>query len=134
MTAKPEGTAANFACRLADDGGEAVVLSTCNRTEVYLAHREPKAAAARAHAGLARVGHFRRRELAAALSAVYDDAAALQLFRVAAGLDSLIPGSARCARPPIRFALAVKTRNGHQCPFLKGRCAHPLGMESYEAN
>lgn len=78
MTAKPEGTtlvlvgtshhrarvelrerlylspggAASFARRLTYGGGEAVVLSTCNRTEVYLAHREPKAAAARAHAGI----------------------------------------------------------------------------------
>ncbi|MGH3060161.1 MAG: glutamyl-tRNA reductase [Gaiellaceae bacterium] len=87
--------AANFARRLADDGGEAVVLSTCNRTEVYLAHQEPKAAAARARGGLARLARLSEVELAAALSAAYDDAAALQLFRVAAGLDSLIPGESQ---------------------------------------
>jgi glutamyl-tRNA reductase len=39
---------------------KAVVLSTCNRTEVYLANREPKAATARAHAGLANLARLRR--------------------------------------------------------------------------
>jgi glutamyl-tRNA reductase len=45
-----------FARRLTHGGGEeAVVPSTRNRTEVYLAHSDPNAAAARAHAGLARL-------------------------------------------------------------------------------
>jgi glutamyl-tRNA reductase len=121
MTSKPEGTAlvlvgtshqrarvelreqlyltppeaAKFARGLADNGGEAVVLSTCNRTEVYLAHREPKAATARAHAGLANHARLPEAALTAALSTARDDAATLQLFRVAAGLDSLIPGESQ---------------------------------------
>jgi glutamyl-tRNA reductase len=70
------------------------VLSTCNRTEVYLAHREPKAATARAHAGLAKPRR-RKAALTAALFAARDDAATLQLFRVAAGLDSLVPGESQ---------------------------------------
>jgi glutamyl-tRNA reductase len=103
--------AASFACWLADEGGEAIVLSTCNRTEVYLAHPEPKAAAARAHAGLARCARLPRSGLEA-LRPVYDDAAALQLFRVAAGLDSLIPGESQIlgqVRAAHESALALGT-------------------------
>jgi glutamyl-tRNA reductase len=57
----------------------AVCLSTCNRTELYLEGAD--AGSARAALG--------------DLPGVYeleDDAAALHLFRVAAGLDSLVPG------------------------------------------
>jgi glutamyl-tRNA reductase len=71
-------------------GGEAVVLSTCNRTELYLArdeHVEEYAVET-----LAELGGDRGDELAAALYRLRDEAAALHLFRVAAGLDSLVPG------------------------------------------
>ncbi len=71
-------------------GGEAVVLSTCNRTELYLAredHEEELAVAT-----LARLADDRGGELASALYRLRDEAAALHLFRVAAGLDSLVPG------------------------------------------
>jgi glutamyl-tRNA reductase len=71
-------------------GGEAVVLSTCNRTELYLAREEP--AEGPAEAALRDLAGDRAEELAAALYRLRDDAAALHLFRVAAGLDSLVPG------------------------------------------
>ena len=67
---------------------EAVCLSTCNRTELYLAAaegREAETQAARALGALAGgVEPF--------LYRLRDEAAALHLFRVAAGLDSLVPG------------------------------------------
>ena len=75
--------AADLARRLAD-GGEAVCLSTCNRTEIYIAHSDPKQAEGRAGAALA--------EGEIELYRLRDEAAALHLFRVAAGLDSLVPG------------------------------------------
>jgi glutamyl-tRNA reductase len=65
-------------------GGEAVCLSTCNRTELYLAHPDPEEAERRAAAALA--------EEEVDLYRLRDEAAALHLFRVAAGLDSLVPG------------------------------------------
>ncbi|HUP33042.1 MAG TPA: glutamyl-tRNA reductase [Gaiellaceae bacterium] len=71
-------------------GGEAVVLSTCNRTELYLARDEhAEEEAVRTFAELA---DDRGAELAAALYRLRDEGAALHLFRVAAGLDSLVPG------------------------------------------
>jgi glutamyl-tRNA reductase len=69
---------------LADRLGEAVVLSTCNRTEIYIACDDADAAEQRAGAALA--------DVEPALYRLRDRAAALHLFRVAAGLDSLVPG------------------------------------------
>jgi glutamyl-tRNA reductase len=65
--------------------GDAVCLSTCNRTELYLANgdEERGAAALEALAG---------EPLDGVLYRLHEDAAALHLFRVAAGLDSLVPG------------------------------------------
>ena len=66
------------------------MLSTCNRTELYLAreeHAEDEAVDA-----LALLAGERADDLAAALYRLRDEAAALHLFRVAAGLDSLVPG------------------------------------------
>ncbi|MDQ3067865.1 MAG: glutamyl-tRNA reductase [Actinomycetota bacterium] len=80
------------ACRAlaARIGGEAVVLSTCNRTELYLVreeHVEDEAVST-----IAELAGDRADDLAAALYRLRDEAAALHLFRVAAGLDSLVPG------------------------------------------
>jgi glutamyl-tRNA reductase len=72
------------AAALAAELGEAVVLSTCNRTEIYVAAEDADAAEQRATAALA--------DVEPALYRLRDRAAALHLFRVAAGLDSLVPG------------------------------------------
>ena len=74
----------------AELGEEAVVLSTCNRTEIYLAREE--AAEDVAVAALTGLAGDRGDELAGALYRLGDEGAALHLFRVAAGLDSLVPG------------------------------------------
>jgi glutamyl-tRNA reductase len=70
--------------------GEAVVLSTCNRTELYLVREED--ASEDAVATLTGLADDGRDELTSALYRLHDEAAALHLFRVAAGLDSLVPG------------------------------------------
>jgi glutamyl-tRNA reductase len=67
-------------------GGECVCLSTCNRTELYAVG---DGADARSLAALRALGG----DAVVALSyRLADHAAALHLFRVAAGLDSLVPG------------------------------------------
>jgi glutamyl-tRNA reductase len=71
-------------------GGEAVVLSTCNRTELYLVREEH--ADDEAVEAISQLAGDRADDLAAALYRLRDEAAALHLFRVAAGLDSLVPG------------------------------------------
>jgi glutamyl-tRNA reductase len=84
--------AAALAHELAD-GCEAVVLSTCNRTELYLANDDGDSRLAdRASALLLALAGDDGAELAPLLYRLGDDSAALHLFRVAAGLDSLVPG------------------------------------------
>ena len=73
---------------LATGGSEAVCLSTCNRTELYLADESAEAAEEKAEAALLAL----ESDLGPALYRLRDEAAALHLFRVAAGLDSMIPG------------------------------------------
>lgn len=74
-------------------GCEAVVLSTCNRTELYLATDDPSHPLEdRAIASLLALAGDDGTALAPLLYRLGDDSAALHLFRVAAGLDSLVPG------------------------------------------
>ncbi|HEY3550217.1 MAG TPA: glutamyl-tRNA reductase [Gaiellaceae bacterium] len=77
-----------LAARLAGGGREATFLSTCNRTEVYVAAEHADEAERDAAAALASLGP----EVEPALYRLQDRAAAHHLFRVAAGLDSLVPG------------------------------------------
>ena len=77
-----------LAARLADGGVEAVCLSTCNRTELYVAALDGEEAEAAAVAALASL----EPDVEPALYRLRDRAAAHHLFRVAAGLDSLVPG------------------------------------------
>jgi glutamyl-tRNA reductase len=76
---------AALARELAGDG-ECVCLSTCNRTELYAAGED---AEERTLQALRSLGGD---EVAALSYRLADHAAALHLFRVAAGLDSLVPG------------------------------------------
>jgi glutamyl-tRNA reductase len=80
--------AQQLAHTLAGESGEAVCLSTCNRTELYLAGGDVDEAEARAEAALLAL----EEQLRPALYRLRDEAAALHLFRVAAGLDSMVPG------------------------------------------
>ena len=76
------------AAELAEALGEAVVLSTCNRTEIYLVGADPERAREQLEerSGL---------ELESVLARWDDGEAVSHLFRVAAGLDSLVPGESQ---------------------------------------
>ncbi|HKF13655.1 MAG TPA: glutamyl-tRNA reductase [Gaiellaceae bacterium] len=83
--------AAALAEQLAADG-EAVCLSTCNRTELYLATAEGDEAEQRATGALADLAGVSEAELEPYLYRLEGEPAVVHLFRVAAGLDSLVPG------------------------------------------
>jgi glutamyl-tRNA reductase len=76
------------AAELAADLGGAVVLSTCNRTEIYLAGGDSERARRE-------LEHRSGLELDGVLGRWDDDEAVAHLFRVAAGLDSLVPGESQ---------------------------------------
>jgi glutamyl-tRNA reductase len=74
-----------------DEALESVVLSTCNRTELYLA-ADDDALADRADRALLGLAGPAAEALAPVTYRLADESAALHLFRVAAGLDSMVPG------------------------------------------
>ena len=73
---------------------EAVAISTCNRTEVYMVVSDPVGAEAELLGHLAGRAGIRPTELAAAAYSPRNCDAARQLYRVAAGLESMIVGEA----------------------------------------
>jgi glutamyl-tRNA reductase len=73
------------AAALARDLGDAVCLSTCYRTELYLADASVEQA-------VASLEELAAEPLDTIVYRLHDEAAAMHLFRVAAGLDSLVPG------------------------------------------
>ena len=94
--ALPEGRAVSVLRELVGHTGvhEAVAISTCNRTEVYLVVSDPVEAESATLAILARQAGIRPTELFGAIYSLRDSEAVRQLFRVAAGLDSMIVGEA----------------------------------------
>jgi len=87
-----DGPAAAGLARLLARGREAVVLSTCNRTELYLAADGEPSLGPLAVETLLELAGPDGPALEPVLYRLEDESAALHLFRVAAGLDSLIPG------------------------------------------
>jgi glutamyl-tRNA reductase len=73
---------------------EAVVISTCNRTEVYLVVGDPVRAESDVLGLLAGRAAIRPTELAEAIYSPRNCDAARQLYRVTAGLESMIVGEA----------------------------------------
>jgi glutamyl-tRNA reductase len=106
-----------LAAQLAEGGREAVCLSTCNRTELYLAAEDGESAERDAIAALAAL----ERDVEPALYRLQDRAAALHLFRVAGGLDSLVPGEGE-----ILGQVRVAHELGTTGPFLDRVFRHAL--------
>ena len=73
------------AAALAGSLGDAICLSTCNRTELYFEGVDERDA-------VTALENLAGEPLDGVLYRLHEDAAALHLFRVAAGLDSLVPG------------------------------------------
>ncbi|HNY73147.1 MAG TPA: glutamyl-tRNA reductase [Syntrophales bacterium] len=71
---------------------EALYLSTCNRVEILVRSREGDGAEERLRELIFRHGNLSGAELARCLYVYRDETAVRHLFRVAAGLDSLIMG------------------------------------------
>jgi glutamyl-tRNA reductase len=91
-----ESQAVDFARQLTDgpEVSEAVVISTCNRTEVYLVVGDPVRAETEVLGQLAQRAGIRPTELAQQIYSPRNCDAARQLYRVTAGLESMIVGEA----------------------------------------
>jgi glutamyl-tRNA reductase len=94
--ALPEGRAASVLREIVkhDEIYEAVAISTCNRTEVYLVVGDAVEAESAALGSMSRQASVRPTELMEAIYSLRDADAVRHLFEVAAGLDSMIVGEA----------------------------------------
>ncbi len=94
--ALPDGRAARVMAELVAEDAvhEAVAISTCNRTELYLVTADPVEAENIALGILSRQAELRPTELLGAIYSLRGAAAVEHLFSVTAGLDSMIVGEA----------------------------------------
>jgi glutamyl-tRNA reductase len=107
-----EADAEEFAaqCTATAEVREAVVISTCNRTEVYLVVGDAVRAEADVLGLLARRADIRPTELAESIYSPRNCDAARQLYRVTAGLESMILGEAEIQGQVKRaFEAALRT-------------------------
>ncbi len=95
---------------------EAVVISTCNRTEVYLVVTDQVQGETAALGALASRAGIRPTELAEVVYAPRNCDAARQLFRVASGLESMIVGEAE-VQGQVRRAYEAAVSAGTAGPF-----------------
>src|SRR5947209_6922186 len=102
---------------------EAVVISTCNRTEVYLVVGDAVRAEADVLGLLARHAQIRLTELAEVIYSPRNCDAARQLYRVTAGLDSMVVGEAE---------VQGQVRRAHQAAMHAGNTG-PLSNRLFAA-
>jgi len=98
------------------DVHEAVVISTCNRTELTLVVGDPVAAESAVLAMLAQRAQVRPTELAERMYSPRNCDAARQLFRVTAGLESMIVGEAEI-QGQVKRAYEVALASGTTGPL-----------------
>jgi len=107
---------------------ESLVLSTCNRVELYAEVSKFHGAVVDATETLAKATGVDRDELTPHLYVRYDERAVQHLFEVAAGLDSMVVGEqqilgqVREIRPRTRKACQVKVPNVHLLSCLSSQC------------
>jgi glutamyl-tRNA reductase len=96
---------------------EAAAISTCNRTELYLVAGDPVEAESAALSVLARQADTRPTELVGHLYSLRAGDAARHLFRVTAGLDSVILGEAEI-QGQVKRAYELALVEGSTGPIL----------------
>src|SRR6202140_4168508 len=102
---------------------EAVIISTCNRSEIYLVVGDAVRAESDVLGLLARRASIRPTELAEAIYSPRNCDAARHLFRVTAGLESMIVGEAE---------IQGQVRRAHESAMRAG-CTGPLSNRLFAA-
>ncbi len=110
-----------------DNVREAVVVSTCNRTEIYAVAERFHGAYADIRDFLCDLGDIPPDELHPHLYSQHDDAAVQHLFEVAAGLDSAVVGETEILGQ-LRTAWEVARREGAARTSLNLLFRHAIGV------
>ncbi|MGK2955489.1 MAG: glutamyl-tRNA reductase [Solirubrobacterales bacterium] len=114
-----EGRAAGLMGELTgtDEVREAAIISTCNRTEVYLVVDDSVQAESIALSALSREAEIRPTELISHLYSLRSSDAARHLYRVTSGLDSMIVGEAEI-QGQVKRAYELSLVEGASGPIL----------------
>jgi len=104
---------------------EAAILSTCNRTELYVAGEDPAAGAPQLSEWLARYHRFEPNGLQPYLYTLPHEQAVRHAFRVASGLDSMVLGE-----PQILGQMKEAVRTAESAGTL-GTVLHKLFQRSF---
>ena len=126
VTIPPAGLVKALALvRSGDDVTEAVIVSTCNRTEIYAFCETFHGALAQMHRFLADSSGLPIERIAPHLFTAYDDAVARHLFTVTSGLDSAVVGETEVLG---QVRLAFEAAQSQQCvgPHLSALFRHSL--------
>src|SRR3712207_3365871 len=105
---------------------EAAAISTCNRTELYLVVGDAVAAESAALSMLARHAGIRPTELTPAIYALRNCDVARHLFRVTAGLESMVDGEAE-VQGQVKRAYELAAEAGVVGPLLDRLFREALG-------
>ena len=126
--ALPEGRAASFLHELtaAPAVAEAVAISTCNRTELHVVTADPVEAETAVLGMLARQAGIRPTELVDSIYSLRNCDAARHLFRVTAGLESMIVGEAE-VQGQVKRAYELALTEGTTGPLLNRLFREALG-------
>jgi glutamyl-tRNA reductase len=108
-----------------DHVAEAVVLSTCNRTEVYAVCETFHGALADINRFFVELSGLDQSAFAAHLTSAYDAGAVRHLFTVAAGLDSAVVGETEILGQ-VRGAFEAALSNAASGPHLSAMFRHAL--------
>jgi glutamyl-tRNA reductase len=114
-----EGRAAGLMGELTgtDEVREATIISTCNRTELYLVVNDSVRAESIALSALSREAEIRPTELISHLYSLRSSDAARHLYRVTSGLDSMIVGEAEI-QGQVKRAYELSLVEGASGPIL----------------
>jgi glutamyl-tRNA reductase len=104
---------------------EAVALSTCNRTELYAVVQDPGIGESALRRALLKQARLDQRRVECALYTLHEDNAVAHLFRVAAGLDSMVVGESEI-QGQVRAAADRAAEEGLLGPLLAGVYRHAL--------
>jgi glutamyl-tRNA reductase len=113
--------------RLGRVSAESTVISTCNRVEIYALVDQPEFAQRGIVEALAALSGLSADRLSAALTVHQDADVARHLFRVAAGLESMIVGEPEIAGQ-VRRALRAAEEQGAVGPVLRRLFADALSI------
>ena len=104
---------------------EAVVLSTCNRTELYAVVQDPGAGETALRGALREHTRIDTGRLECALYTLHEEKVAAHLFRVASGLDSMVVGESEI-QGQVRAPPSSRQKNGCWVPCLPASIATRL--------